>query len=106
MAVVMIGGCNSRHAQRHEPGPISVASPSPTPWPSYLAKDFENRGHPKLTTKEMKMIRLALARVEPCQRVFLRYAFPSDADVLPFILFFQGPAYEYPHVFWTNNSYY
>jgi hypothetical protein len=54
----------------------------------------------------MSMIRFALARVKPCQRAFLRYAFPRNGDRLSFVLFFQGPPYEWPHVFWTNNMYY
>jgi hypothetical protein len=78
----------------------------PIPWPSYLAKDYETRGHPTLTRRQTSMIRFALAKVKPCQRAFLRYAFPQNGSYLPFVLFFQTHSYQWSHVFWTNNIYY
>jgi hypothetical protein len=82
-----------------------------TPWPTYLASDYDRPGHPTLTVKQVGVIRLALVTVMPCQRAILRYAFPSNPDYLPFVLFFEEP-YEAPrpskapHVFWTSRTYY
>ena len=60
----------------------------------------------ELTRRQTSMIRFALAKVKPCQRAFLRYAFPQNGSYLPFVLFFQTHSYQWSHVFWTNNIYY
>jgi hypothetical protein len=110
----MLAGCNaSTHSNQQQSGNSAPASQgalrgvgSPAVWPNYLAKDYEKPGHPTLTTRQKSTIRFALAKVEPCQRAFLRYAFPRNGDDSPFVLFFQGQASSWPHVFWTNNMYY
>jgi hypothetical protein len=84
---------------------IAPARASITGWPSYLAQDYKDHRTP-LTKSQIAMIRSALAQVKPCQRAFLRYAFPKHGAGLDFVLFFLGPPYAFPHVFWTNNLYY
>lgn len=74
-------------------------SPAPTPssahnrWPNYAAVDYDKPGHPTLTPDEVARIRSALARVKPCQRTLVRYAFPANASSWhgwpSFVLFFQ-----------------
>jgi hypothetical protein len=74
------------------------------PWPSYLARDYNKPGHFKLTEKEATLIRKTLALAEPCQRAFLRYAFPSNGN-LHMVLYLEN-LHGNPHVLWTNNIYY
>lgn len=61
-------------------------------WPNYLAKDYGRTGQPTLTAAEVTRIRNVLAVIKPCQRAFLRYAFPKNSDFLPFVIFFEPPA--------------
>lgn len=81
---------------------------NPSPWPTYLASDFDKSNHPQLSDTEKAQIQLALSRVKPCQRARLRYAFPSNSSFgLPLVLFFEPKLpTEAAHVFWTNGTYY
>jgi hypothetical protein len=90
---------------------VALADPTPaataSPWPTYGALDYRTPGrHPALTQAEVAKIRNMLARVKPCQRKFLRYAFPDPAENgdLPFVMFF-GPyeAGHIPHVLGAGN---
>jgi len=84
------------------------ASPSPRPWPSYSAEDYRTLHNVKLSGTEITLIRKTLSLTKPCQRPFLRFAFPSDGGAeFPFVLFFQGAApFEAIHALWTNNMWY
>ncbi|MBV9333308.1 MAG: hypothetical protein JO146_04825 [Candidatus Eremiobacteraeota bacterium] len=41
--------------------------------------------------------------MKPCQRPFLRFAFPSNGQ---FVVFFDLSNVVWPHVLWTRNQYY
>jgi hypothetical protein len=79
---------------------------TPTPWPSYLAKDYGKPGQPHLTKMETRLIQLTTAVVMPCQLAFLRYAFPKNQDLLPMVLFFASEPAAWPHVLWQRKVYY
>lgn len=92
-----------------------TASRAFTPWPSYLAKGYNKPGHPELTRKETLTIRRVLAVVRPCQRSFLRYAFPDlHPTDLPMVMFFEprpselfsSGVVEAPHVLGEGNVHY
>ena len=83
-----------------------LSTPSPMPaWPSFLARDYRNHER-NLTQKQIALIQKSLALVERCQRAILRYTFPSNRDVAPFVLFFHSHDVAWPHVLWTNNLYF
>jgi hypothetical protein len=64
-----------------------AAIAQPLQSPSYLAKNYRvPQQHPALTAEEAARIRAMLARVKPCQRAFLRYAFPSNGGGM--VMFF------------------
>ena len=71
------------------PSVAASASSPPIPWPSYAAVDYNRSGHPSLSRAEVGSIRSTLAKVKPCQRTLLRYAFPPQPNSLPFVLFFE-----------------
>ena len=79
-------------------------------WPSYLALAYRKPGHPKLTKTEVGKIRKILARVRPCQRRFVRYAF-SETDNTgrrgELVLFF-GPGCPniWPHALGESNAFF
>jgi hypothetical protein len=94
-------------------GGAFVAPPEPTPqptdmsWPNYLALDYRERGQPGLTPRQAASLREMLARVKPCQRRFVRYAFTTAATGRQFVMFFgpfQGGVE--PHVLGAKNLYY
>ena len=70
------------------PSLVTPLPPSPNPYVTYLALDYDKPGQPTLTANEIAQIREALALVKPCQRRLVRYAFPAWSNVR-FILFFQ-----------------
>jgi hypothetical protein len=74
------------------PSPLPTAAPYFAGWPNHLAKDYGRTGQPSLTAAEATKIRNVLAAIKPCQRTFLRYAFPKNSDFLPFVMFFEPPA--------------
>jgi hypothetical protein len=79
-------------------------APSPSPWPTYAAKDYAKAVHPALTQAQIASIRRMLARVRPCERSLLRYAFTSNGG--HFIMFFDTGSGEDPHVLGERNIYY
>jgi hypothetical protein len=82
------------------------SAPTASPWPSYLAKDYDKPGHPALTSRQVALIRKTLALVRPCQVAVLLYAFPEN--IVPnyrMVLFFRSPN-GWPHALWTDNMYY
>jgi hypothetical protein len=88
---------------------LRIASPSPTPspWPSYLAKEYDNPGHPRLTTQQRELIRRTMVRVRPCQLEYLRYAFPREPVTSHnMVLFFASTLGAWPHVLWSRNLFY
>lgn len=87
--------------------------------PNYIAIDYNVSGHhPPLTPAQMARIQQILARVKPCQRPLVRYAFVPHDRAIPFLVgeedglafFFytndEDEAGEILHVFDTNNIYY
>lgn len=68
---------------------------APAPWPSYAVVDYQRAGHPNLSGDELSQLRAVLARVRPCQRALLRYAFPKNAwsTASSFLIYFDGPGY-------------
>jgi hypothetical protein len=110
VAVAMLAGCNaSTHSNQQQPGSSSPAASepalSPTTSPEYAAVDYDKPGHPQLTPDEVASIRSALARVKPCQRTLVRYAFPDSAE-LPFVIFFQPESGQGAPVFGEPRTYY
>jgi hypothetical protein len=104
------GNATSAQALRPSASPMSLTPGHPitrTPAPTYLAQDYTRAGRPPLTVDEIGMIRDALAKVKPCQRAFLLYAFPSNPDFgLPLVLFFKEPdPTQVAHVFGTTGVY-
>jgi hypothetical protein len=57
-------------------------SPAPGPtWPNYEAIDYGKPGQPDLNAEEAAKLVLILRKVKPCQRRFVRYAFPNDGGL-------------------------
>jgi hypothetical protein len=89
-------------------------------WPRYFAEDYGRPDHPPLTAEEAAEIHWMLARVKPCQRRLLTYAFNSDGpsndkvagvDSRGFVMFFAvaDPYYRWlaePHVLGGQNILY
>jgi hypothetical protein len=105
LAAIVVGATTSN---RQTPSPSPTTKGGPTivtkPWPSYLARDYDKPGHFKFTVKEEALVRKTLAIVKPCQRAFLRYAFPSNGD-MHMVLYLEN-LHGNPHVLWTKNIYY
>lgn len=92
--------------------PIAIAKPPPTRspfpslWPSYRATDYRS-ARPPLSAGQTAQLKLILAQVRACQRPFVRYAFTNDVDESRrFVLFFQSPHDDWPHVLDQQNLYY
>jgi hypothetical protein len=85
----------------------TVALPSPAPtWANYPALDYAADHKHVLTRADVAAIRRTLAALRPCQRQYLRYAFPVNPDgLLPFVLFMDRADVEAEHVLYTNNLY-
>jgi hypothetical protein len=97
---------------------LTMPSPLPTvtpyyEWPTYLARDYRKTGQPQLTGAEVTKLRNTLAVIKPCQRAFLRYAFPKNSDFLRFVMFFEpsvaskeegGDLRPAPHIFGEGNA--
>jgi hypothetical protein len=84
----------------------SIHLPSPAPslaaWPTYVATDYDKRGHPALTKKQAALIRYTLSLLKPCQAALLRYAFPNNFPGM--VLFFQpSDPSTWPYVLWTKH---
>lgn len=85
--------------------PTPFVSESASSLPSFSAETYRT-GHRTLTASQVALIRKTLVFVKPCQRDFLRYAFPKDPDY-PFVIFFQqSTPFEATPVLWTHNMYY
>ncbi len=85
---------------------LSVATPERPPahaWPSYGAQGYRSFHKQPLTPSQASLIQKTLSVVKPCQRQFLRFAFPSNAGL---VLFFDLSNVSWPHVLWTPNTYY
>ncbi len=74
-------------------------------WPTYGAMEYKNDRKHTLTHVQIALIKKTLARLEPCKRKFLKYAFPSNPDVMPFVLVLYRGDVAAEHVLWTNNQY-
>ena len=113
LAVTCIAACipSSSQAITQTPGPrptIRATQPihSPSPWPSYKALNYK-AAHPALSATEEMHVRHILARVKPCQRDIVYYAYPSNSySGEPVVVFFKGPSYMWPHVLGGGNEYY
>lgn len=83
----------------------TVALPSPMPtWSNYSALGY--KADHTLTRSEVAAIRRTLAALRPCQRQYLRYAFPANPEgLLPFALFMDRMDVAAEHVLYTNNVY-
>jgi len=69
--------------------------------------DYDKPGHPPLTPNEVASIRSALARVKPCQRTLVRYAFPANTGLMSFVLFFEPhDGGNVSHIFGETNMLY
>lgn len=73
--------------------------------PRYAAAAFTKPGQPKLTPTEKAKIRWMMARIKPCQRALLAYAFDSNGppsapnageDARGFVMFFSDRDSQYP----------
>jgi hypothetical protein len=86
--------------------PPPTLSPSPSLWPSYKAIDYIS-ARPPLSAGQAAQANLILAQVRACQRPFVRYAFTNDVDESRrFVMFFQSPHDDWPHVLDQQNLYY
>lgn len=81
-----------------------LASPMLT-WPTYSALNYKSDHSGKLTPMETARIAKTLALVEPCKRKYLRYAFPSNPDVMPFALMLYRNDVSAENVIGTINQY-
>ena len=85
---------------------FGLATPAPPPahaWPNYAAQAYRSFHKRPLTPGQASVIRKTLTLVKPCQRPFLRFAFPSNGQ---FVVFFDLSNVVWPHVLWTRNQYY
>lgn len=95
--LVTIAGCHRAPYNEAEVRKLTMPSLHPSPAytqpPTYLAANYGKRGQPRLTPREIRLIRKTLAVIKPCQRSLLRYAFVSDPSVLGtrVALFFAKP---------------
>jgi hypothetical protein len=116
LGLLLLVGCAATRTN-HEGNQVGPAqfrkytfrpSPSPPPWPSFVAEDYRRFRKINLSNSELALIHKTLALVKQCQRAFLRFAFPSDGGTeFPFALFFQGSEpFEATHALWTNNMFY
>jgi len=86
--------------------PLPTRSPFPSLWPSFEATDYRS-ARPPLSAGQKAQLLQVLAQVRTCQRPFVRYAFTNDAnDSRRFVLFFQSPHDDWPHVLEQQNLYY
>ncbi len=113
MALAMLAGCNASTHSNQQPGSsspapsepaLSAIAVRPSTLPEYSAVDYDKPGHPALTPSEKAGIRSTLARVKPCQRTLVRYAFPESR--LPFVIFFQPESGQGAAVFGEPRTYY
>jgi hypothetical protein len=112
VAIAILAGCNawthSNQQQRGSSAPTASEAAlsnvaSPTAVPEYAAADYAKPGHPPLTPNEVASIRSALARVKPCKRALVRYAFPAQRL---FVIFFQPEHGQGAAVFGEPRAYY
>jgi len=82
---------------------VTPIPPPPSPWPSFVAQDYRSLHKQRLLPGEVSSIRNTLTLVKPCQRQFLRFAFSQNGG---FVLFFDLSNSIWPHVLWTDNTYY
>lgn len=106
LTALIVASCS----KASQSGPQSFANyafhPSPSAtWPSFPAQDYRTSSGHSLRNSDVALIRKTLALIKPCQRAILRYAFPSNPEVVRFVLFFQT-AILWPHVLWTRNLYF
>jgi hypothetical protein len=86
--------------------PLPTRSPFPSLWPSFKASDYRD-ARPPLSAGQAAQVVSILARVRACQRPFVRYAFTNDAnESRRFVMFFQSPHDDWPHVLEQKNLYY
>jgi hypothetical protein len=70
------------------------------------ALDYKT-ARPPLRPEYAAKVRRVLARVNPCQRPLVYYAYPSDVDNdYDVAIFFKGPAYNRAHVLDGGNTYF
>ena len=74
-------------------------------WPTYRAIDYKSDYRHRLSASDLTLIRKTLALLEPCKRSNLRYAIPSNPDVLPFVLMLYRDDVAAEHILWTHNQY-
>ncbi len=104
-ALAFLAGCNhNKSTQSFANYTFRLPSPAPT-WPNYSATDYKNDRKHSLTPSDVRALRKTLAALKACQRPYLRYAFPSNPDVMPFVLFLNRTDVSAEHVLWTNNQY-
>ena len=116
LGILLLAGCAATQTSHDakQVGPAQFRnytfhpSPSPPPWPSFSVDEYRTFHKVTLSGGELSLIRKTLSLVKPCQRPFLRFAFPSDGGTeFPLVLFFQGSApFEAIHALWTNNMFY
>jgi hypothetical protein len=89
---------------------MRIPSPAPTTaiWPSYAATEYDKRGQPALTRKQLALIRYTLSLLKPCQAALLRYAFPNwrywGSPRGEMVLFFQPrDTSSWPNVLWSQG---
>jgi hypothetical protein len=88
------------------PKPPPTRSPIPSLWRSYRALDYAV-ARPPLSAAEANQVVSILKRVRECQRPYVRYAFANDAnESRRFVMFFQSPHDDWPHVLEQKNLYY
>lgn len=110
----MLGCIDSRDSHRQgssaqTPFAQGYTAPPPTPtplmWPSFSAEGYRRFEGRRLSPADTALIRKTLARVKPCQRATLRFAFTSDPNP-QFVLFFDNPKQIWPHALWNRNLYF
>lgn len=111
--LLTVVACNASHASvgtqsAISPQIVAQAEPFPSPslWSSYKALDYRTARLP-LTTREATQVRHILFRVKPCQRQFVYYAYPSNADEPePLVVFFKDRRGSWRHVLGERNEAY
>jgi hypothetical protein len=107
-----LSACSKTDASNAAAGASPAASAPAAPivpaamrsWPGFVAIDYGKPGQPNLSGADATRIRRVLARVKPCQRALVRYAFPGRWAQA--VMFFAIPPDGGAHVFGEGDAYY